>query len=62
MFMKITTNLLKYVAAVACALCAALAYADGIDEPIPSFYQEPGLSPNRDYVNQHPNEELKGSG
>ncbi len=32
--------------------------ADGIDEPAPTFYQEPGLSPNRDYVNQHANEHI----
>jgi hypothetical protein len=34
------------------------AWADGIDEPIPSFYQEPGMSRVRDYVNQHPNERI----
>jgi YD repeat-containing protein len=34
------------------------AWADGIDEPIPSFYQEPGMSRTRDYVNQHPNERI----
>lgn len=27
-------------------------------EPIPSFYQEPGISPNRDYVNQSSNEQI----
>lgn len=27
-------------------------------EPIPSFYQEPGFAPNRDYVNQSPNEHI----
>jgi RHS repeat-associated protein len=32
--------------------------ADGVNEPIPSFYQEPGLSPNRGYVNQHANEKI----
>jgi hypothetical protein len=25
------------------------AFADGMEEPIPSFYQEPGLAPNRDF-------------
>jgi ankyrin repeat protein len=35
-----------------------VARADGIDEPIPSFYQEPGLSQNRDTVAQHPNERV----
>ncbi len=34
------------------------ALSDGIDEPIPSFYQEPGLSRTRDYVNQHANERI----
>jgi YD repeat-containing protein len=27
-------------------------------EPIPTFYQEPGFSPNRDYVNQHVSEHI----
>jgi len=27
-------------------------------EPIPGFYQDPGLSPNRDYVNQQMNEHI----
>jgi YD repeat-containing protein len=34
------------------------ALADGEDEPIPSFYEEPGLSRTRDYVNQHANERV----
>jgi len=34
------------------------AFADGQDEPIPSFYEEPGLSRTRDYVNQHANERV----
>jgi YD repeat-containing protein len=45
----------------ATAMCGGLAlpaYADGADEPIPSFYQEPGLSPGRDYVNQHASEHI----
>ncbi len=33
-------------------------FADGQDEPIPSFYQEPGLSRTRDYINQHANEHI----
>ncbi len=36
----------------------ANSHADGITEPIPSFYQEPGMSPNRQYVNQHANEHI----
>lgn len=35
-----------------------IALADGIDEPIPSYYQEPGLSRTRDYINQHANERI----
>lgn len=34
------------------------ALADGASEPIPSYYQEAGKSPNRDYVNQHPSEHI----
>jgi hypothetical protein len=36
------------------------AWADGIDEPIPSYYQGPGISRNRDYVNQHANQRALG--
>jgi YD repeat-containing protein len=32
--------------------------ADGADEPIPSFYQEPGISRTREYTNQHPTERV----
>ncbi len=47
--------------AIACAAVlvgATSAHADGVDEPIPSYYQEPGLSPTRAYVNQHANEHI----
>ena len=37
---------------------AAFALADGIDEPIPSYYQEAGPSRTRDYINQHANEKI----
>lgn len=37
--------------------CGA-AFADGVDEPIPSFYQEPGISRTRDYSDQHPAERI----
>ena len=48
-----------FAALGALALTLSLpAQADGVDEPIPSFYQEAGLSPNRDYVNQHANESI----
>lgn len=33
-------------------------FADGTDEPIPSFYQEPGISRTREYINQHANERI----
>ena len=31
-------------------------FAVGVEEPVPSFYEEAGISPNRQYVNQHANE------
>jgi YD repeat-containing protein len=40
------------------ALFAACAYADGVNEPIPTYYQEAGLSRNRGYENQHANEHI----
>jgi YD repeat-containing protein len=45
-------------------VCSALAlflpdaYADGLDEPIPSFYQEAGGSSRRDDLIQHPSERV----
>lgn len=42
----------------AISLVSLLARADGAAEPIPSYYQEAGKSPNRDYVNQHPSEHI----
>jgi hypothetical protein len=38
------------------ALQATAAWADGLSDPAPSFYQEPGISSNRSYVGQHPTE------
>ena len=41
------------------AVLAGSARADGPDqEPIPGFYQEPGVNPNRDYVNHSANERI----
>jgi YD repeat-containing protein len=40
------------------ALGTASAVADGVDESIPSFYQEPGGAQNRSDVSQHPNERI----
>ncbi|HEX4330891.1 MAG TPA: DUF6531 domain-containing protein [Usitatibacter sp.] len=37
---------------------ASLALADGVDEPVPSFYQETGESLTRDTAIQHPNERV----
>jgi YD repeat-containing protein len=53
---------LAHAAHAALAVLSAIpitpAHADGVDEPIPSFYQEAGLSPTRAYVNQHSAEHL----
>jgi hypothetical protein len=38
-------------------LCAVLRTATAV-EPIPTFYQEPGLSPNREVVDQHVSERI----
>src|SRR5882672_2605079 len=43
--------------ALPCAALACSCPAKAL-EPIPSFYQDPGLSPNRDYVNQQMNEHI----
>jgi YD repeat-containing protein len=52
-------SMMLRASAVAAGVCVALAaHADGVEEPIPSFYQEPGLSPSRAYVNQHANESI----
>jgi YD repeat-containing protein len=50
--------LARIVAALSLALASMAAFADGVDQAIPSFYQEPGHSRNRDYVNQHANEKI----
>ncbi len=43
----------------AAALAAAEAFAVArATEPIPSFYEEPGLSPNREVLDQHVNERI----
>src|SRR4051812_11692974 len=39
-----------------CILASAL--ADGLDEPIPSYYQEAGASSIRDAAVQHPSERI----
>jgi YD repeat-containing protein len=46
------------VGAAVIGLTTAIARADGLDEPIPSFYQEPGAASNRDPLVQHPNERV----
>ncbi|QKT04138.1 hypothetical protein HUS23_10090 [Ectothiorhodospiraceae bacterium 2226] len=40
----------------ALAFCCALPVA--ASNPIPDFYREPGLYPNRDFVNQHFHEHI----
>lgn len=47
-----------FVAGITGLLVPTAAHADGLDEPIPSFYQEAGISPGREYVNQHANEHI----
>jgi len=45
------------LAAPACACLSTFAQAQDLN-PIPSFYEEPGRYPNRDYVNQHFSEHI----
>jgi len=49
----------KFILGLA-ALCApwAQALADGTTDPIPSFYQEPGISRTRDYTDHHAYERI----
>lgn len=39
-------------------VCSAAAKEATGDEIIPDFYKDPGLYPNRDYINQHANEHI----
>ena len=49
----------KFTLLTAMVFCLiGTAHADGSDEPIPSFYQEPGISRTRDYTDQHPSEPI----
>jgi len=48
---------LRFARALASAVFLGFSAADAL-EPIPSFYQEPGLSPGREYVNQQMNEHI----
>lgn len=53
------TEILKLsLATILLCSFSSAAFADGQDEPIPSFYEEPGLSRNRDFTNQHANERI----
>lgn len=56
-FQRFTATAASLLAILGATL-APPAHADGVDEPIPSYYQEAGLSPNRAYVNQHSAERL----
>ena len=49
---------LKFLIAIGAWSANHAAMADGAEEPVPSFYQEPGISRTRDYVNQHANEKI----
>lgn len=49
-------GLLRTFSYLVVILSVAGACADGVEEPIPSYYEEAGTSPNRKYVNQHANE------
>lgn len=44
--------------AVAGALAGVLCIAANAQESAPDFYKEPGIYPNRDYVNQHATENV----
>ncbi|QJR09738.1 hypothetical protein DSM104443_00788 [Usitatibacter rugosus] len=46
-----------FIAVAACAVCFDV-MGDGVDEVIPSFYQEPGLSRNREHLNQQSDERI----
>lgn len=52
-------TLLKYLPwlVMLCGL-GGNAWADGVDEPIPSFYQEAGISKTRSYINQNDSEHI----
>jgi hypothetical protein len=56
--MAMKNRWMKLLPVLVLACLGTTAWADGIDEPIPSFYQEPGMSRTRDYVNQHPSERI----
>ena len=55
--MKNTGVRLVILTLVLCGI-APHAWADGANEPIPSFYEEPGQSRTRDYINQHASEKI----
>jgi YD repeat-containing protein len=55
--MKTIVRLLG-LAVLLIALSPLAAHGDGINNPIPSFYEEPGLSPNHDYSNGYPDEHI----
>jgi YD repeat-containing protein len=60
LILSLVSVLLRRASVGALALAAIffnVALAQDV-QPIPSFYQDPGLSPNRDYVNQQMNEHI----
>ena len=51
-------NTIKLVAIYTLCISGGISFANGVEEPIPSFYEETGVSRNRDYVNQHADERI----
>lgn len=56
--MKLTKFFQQAIALYIAILAVSFAHADGLNEPIPSYYQEAGISRNRGYENQHANEHI----
>ena len=55
--MKITLLKLVFLTVALCGISPSV-MADGKEEPIPSYYEEPGQSRNREYTDQHANERI----
>ena len=55
---KVKISILRFAIGLFAGAAASPVLADGADEPIPSYYQEPGLSTNRAYTDQHPVERI----
>ena len=57
---NIVNALARFTLVLVCAIGMrpGLVFADGAAEPIPSFYEDPGKSPNREYTSQHAREHI----